>query len=202
MQCFKNICRGLSHREIAYIVAEFYLNDKNDNEPLRFGPIKNDLTVDEVYRLEVETFGYPISLHPLQPYRPIVSKRISFARDIPNKLGKHIYLLGMYITRKETQTSANEPMQFLTLEDETDVYECILFPKVFSEFGGVRSEFELSLRVNGRWSHPKDYGDRMEIVRGNMIPAYSTYCTLKDAMIYRDARNIAREDGDEIIITI
>ena len=41
----------------------------------------------------------------------------------------------------------------------------------------------------------------MEIVRGNMIPAYSTYCTLKDAMIYRDARNIAREDGDEIIIT-
>mgnify|MGYP005728109491 FL=1 len=136
-QCFKNICRGLSHREIAYIVAEFYLNDKDDNEPLRFGPIKNDLTVDETYRLEIETFGYPISLHPLQPYRPIVSKRISFATDIPNKLGKHIYLLGMYITRKETQTSANEPMQFLTLEDETDVYECILFPKVFSEFGDI-----------------------------------------------------------------
>ena len=136
-QCFKNICCELSHREIAYIVAEFYLNDKNDNEPLRFGPIKNDLSVDEIYRLEIETFGYPISLHPLQPYRPIVSKRISFARDIPNKLGKHIYLLGMYITRKETQTSANEPMQFLTLEDETDVYECILFPKVFSEFGDI-----------------------------------------------------------------
>ena len=76
-QCFKNICCELSHREIAYIVAEFYLNDKNDNEPLRFGPIKNDLTVDEIYRLEIETFGYPISLHPLQPYRSIVSKRIS-----------------------------------------------------------------------------------------------------------------------------
>ena len=72
---------------------------------------------------------------------------------------------------------------------------------VFSEFGGVRSEFELSLRVNGRWSHPKDYGDEMEIVRGNMIPAYSTYCMLKDAMIYRDARDRPREDGDEIIIT-
>ena len=136
-QCFKNICCKLSHREIAYIVAEFYLNDKSDNEPLRFGPIKNDLTAYEIYRLEIETFGYPISFHPLQPYRPIVSKRISFARDIPNKLGKHIYLLGMYITRKETQTSANEPMQFLTLEDETDVYECILFPKVFSEFGDI-----------------------------------------------------------------
>ena len=28
-------------------------------------------------------------------------------------------------------------MQFLTLEDETDVYECILFPKVFSEFSDI-----------------------------------------------------------------
>ena len=28
-------------------------------------------------------------------------------------------------------------MQFLTLEDETDIYECILFPKVFSEFGDI-----------------------------------------------------------------
>ena len=73
--------------------------------------------------------------------------------------------------------------------------------EVFSEFGGVRSEFELSLRVNGRWSQPKDYGDEMEIVRGNMIPAYSTYCMLEDAMIYRDARNMPREDGDEIVIT-
>ena len=73
--------------------------------------------------------------------------------------------------------------------------------EVFSKFGGVRSEFELSLRVSGKWSHPKDYSDEMEIVRGNMIPAYSTYCTLEDAMIYRDARDISKEDGDEIIIT-
>ena len=70
-QCLKYLL-WLSHREIAYIVAEFYLNDKNDNEPLRFGPIKNDLTVDEIYRLEIETFGYPISLHPLQPYRQLL----------------------------------------------------------------------------------------------------------------------------------
>ena len=136
-QCFRNICSGLSQREIAYIVAEYFLNDKNDNEPLRSGPIKNDLTADEIYRLEIDTFGYPISFHPLKPYRSIVSKRISFAKDIPNKLGEHIYLLGMYITRKETRTNSNELMQFLTLEDETDIYECILFPKVFSEFGDI-----------------------------------------------------------------
>ena len=59
------------------------------------------------------------------------------AKDIHKKLGQSIYLLGVYITRKETQTNRNESMQFLTLEDETDMYECILFPKVFSEFGDI-----------------------------------------------------------------
>jgi error-prone DNA polymerase len=28
-------------------------------------------------------------------------------------------------------------MEFLTLEDETDIYECVLFPKVFQEFGDI-----------------------------------------------------------------
>ena len=136
-QCFKYLCYEISHRQIAYIVAEFYLNSKNNNQPLHNGPIKKDLTADEIYRLEVDTFGYPVSVHPLEPYRPVVSKRISFAKDIHKKLGQSIYLLGVYITRKETQTNRNESMQFLTLEDETDMYECILFPKVFSEFGDI-----------------------------------------------------------------
>ena len=136
-QCFKYLCYEISHRQIAYIVAEFYLNSKNNNQPLHHGPITKDLTADEIYRLEVDTFGYPVSVHPLEPYRPVVSKRISFAKDIHKKLGQSIYLLGVYITRKEAQTNRNESMQFLTLEDETDMYECILFPKVYSEFGDI-----------------------------------------------------------------
>ena len=136
-QCFKYLCNEISHRQIAYIVAEFYLNSRNNNEPLHHGPIKKNLTADEIYRLEVDTFGYPVSVHPLEPYRSVVSKRIGFAKDIHKKLGQRIYLLGIYITRKETQTNHNESMQFLTLEDETDMYECILFPKVFSEFGDI-----------------------------------------------------------------
>ena len=136
-QCFKKLCRDKSHRQIAYIVAEFHLNGKDHNEPLSRAPFQEDLTKHEIYRLEIDSFGYPVSVHPLEPYRSIVSKRISFARDIPKKLGQYIYLLGVYVTRKETQTNRNESMQFLTLEDETDTYECILFPKVFAEFGDI-----------------------------------------------------------------
>jgi hypothetical protein len=32
--------------------------------------------------------------------------------------------------------------------------------------GGIRSEYELSLRIQGRFFHPRDYGNEMEIVQG------------------------------------
>ena len=34
-------------------------------------------------------------------------------------------------------TRQSEPMEFLTLEDETDIYECVLFPDVFKEYGDL-----------------------------------------------------------------
>ena len=135
-QCFKRLCNEKNHREIAYIVAEFYLNNDN-NEPLSNGPMKEELTKSELYQLECHTFGYPVSTHPLDLYRPFVSKNISFACDIPKRVGKSIYLLGVYITSKDTTTDENEQMKFLTLEDETEIYECVLFPKIFLELGDV-----------------------------------------------------------------
>jgi ATP-dependent Lhr-like helicase len=72
----------------------------------------------------------------------------------------------------------------------------------FREMGGVRSEYELSLRVQGRFFHPRDYGNEMELVQGVMIPGYSTYCTVRDAIIYRDARNIPPEPDDRRLLAL
>jgi ATP-dependent Lhr-like helicase len=74
--------------------------------------------------------------------------------------------------------------------------------EAFRELGGVRSEYELSLRVQGRFFHPKDYGNEMELVQGVMIPGYSTYCNVKDAIIYRDARNISPEPDDRRLLAL
>ena len=56
--------------------------------------------------------------------------------------------------------------------------------EAFREMGGIRSEYELSLRIQGRFFHPRDYGNEMEIVQGVMIPGYSTYCTVKLSLIH------------------
>jgi len=134
--CFNNLVLKMTHRELAYRVAGFYLQN-GEREPLRASPINYDLTPDDQYHMELETFGYPISVHPIARYRPMLSSRIKCARDIPKFIGQSIYLIGIYITRKETITRDSEPMEFLTLEDETDIYECILFPKIFQKFGDM-----------------------------------------------------------------
>jgi DNA polymerase III alpha subunit len=117
-------------------VAGFYLQN-GVREPLSTAPVKRELTADDTYRLELETFGYPLSVHPVARYRHLLSQRIKYARDIPQYFGQSIYLIGVYITRKESVTRQSEPMEFLTLEDETDIYECVLFPDVFKECGDL-----------------------------------------------------------------
>jgi ATP-dependent Lhr-like helicase len=74
--------------------------------------------------------------------------------------------------------------------------------EAFREMGGIRSEYELSLRIQGRFFHPRDYGNEMEIVQGIMIPSYSTYCTVRDALIYRDARNMIPKPEDRRLLAL
>jgi len=136
-QCFSELCTNRAHREIALIVAEYYLRDGQKGSPLAYGPITTELSDNEKYKIELGVFGYPINFHPLSIYRELISSRVSYAKDIPKYIGRSIYLIGVYITCKEIRTKAKESMQFLTLEDETDIYECIMFPKVFLEFGDI-----------------------------------------------------------------
>jgi error-prone DNA polymerase len=134
--CFNDLAFDHTHQEIAYKVAGYYL--QNTNRTVLSGtPFKNQIATEDLFRLESESFGYPVSVHPISIYRPILSRRIIQARDISYHYGKIIYLMGVCITRKESITKKSQPMQFLTLEDETDIYECVLFPDTFKEFGDL-----------------------------------------------------------------
>jgi len=134
--CFRSIAVGMSHQEIAYKIAGFYLQNGSQKS---FHPslLKEDLTLDEKYQLESDTFGFPVIVHPAAKYRPMLSKRIRYAKDIPDYHGRSIYLIGVYINRKESMTRTSDPMEFLTLEDESDIYECVLFPSVFKQYGDL-----------------------------------------------------------------
>ena len=134
--CFDTVTSKSNLQQIAYRVAGFYLQE-GYRKPLNTISLSHMSTENDRYNLELEAFGYPISIHPLEKYRYMLSKRIKYAREIPHHIGRSIYLIGLYITRKESRTRKSEPMQFLTLEDESDIYECVLFPNEFKEFSDM-----------------------------------------------------------------
>ena len=146
--CFNKIASVKSHQEIAYQVAGFYLQT-GSRKPLEIKPLSKNLTEEDRYNLELQVFGFPISIHPLAKYRPMLSHKIKYAKDIKYNIGQSIYLLGIYITSKESKTRKSEPMEFLTLEDESDIYECVLFPNVFEECGDLL-HWETLFIIRGR----------------------------------------------------
>ncbi len=154
--CFTELEREQSHQQIAFRIACHYLQDGEGEDILpSFG--NKRLTHAEKIRLERESFGFPVSEHPLTPWLPIFGDKIKKARDIPKYVGQTIQLAGVLITTKVTATRKDEPMEFLTLEDETDIYECVMFPDVFAEYGDLLN-----------W-------EKLFIIRGRVEMAFGVY---------------------------
>lgn len=145
--CFAALAPQLSYQEIALRVAYACLSEgrreTGDGRPEtgdmgRYSNVpRHELSPEEKVKLEIESFGFPISQHPLEKYLPLLAGRVKKAKDIPSFEGQTIHLAGVLITRKVTSTRKQEPMEFVTFEDETDIYECVMFPAAFKEYSDL-----------------------------------------------------------------
>jgi len=68
-----------------------------------------------------------------------------------------ITLAGVCLTTKTVKTRAGEPMEFLTFEDQTDLFECVLFPTKYKLFNDLV-----------RW-------ERLFLIRGKVEEAWGIY---------------------------
>lgn len=151
--CFNSLLPEATHQEIAYKVAYAYSPGE------KTWPIPNGnffkgrvASIAEKRQLEVRSFGFPVSEHPLEGYRTAIMQKvhaIQKAKDIPAYNGKIITLAGVHITRKMAVTKNKEPMTFVTFEDETDIYECVMFPRVFAQFADLLN-WEKVFLITGR----------------------------------------------------
>ncbi|HEV8352713.1 MAG TPA: DNA polymerase III subunit alpha [bacterium] len=86
-------------------------------------------------RHEVETLGFPIARHPLDLYATAVGKtQCVQAAELDQWRGRDVAMLGWLLTEKLTQTKRGEPMEFVTFEDSTGMYETSIFPDVFRKY--------------------------------------------------------------------
>jgi len=98
-------------------------------------PVAGGYPPDLMARHEVETLGFPLSFHPLDRYRRLLETLPHVpARDLHKWVGKEITLIGWQVTRKTVYTKAGDPMQFVSFEDRTGIYEAVIFPAVYHRY--------------------------------------------------------------------
>jgi DNA polymerase-3 subunit alpha/error-prone DNA polymerase len=97
-------------------------------------PVKKKTSDDELWE-EYRALGFLRRLHPLTLWRDKIRgmRRIK-ARDIGGLVGEWVRLLGWPVTQKEVWTKDGLTMSFLTFEDETALYETVIFPKVYNQY--------------------------------------------------------------------
>ncbi|WHZ25127.1 MAG: DNA polymerase III subunit alpha [Nitrospira sp.] len=95
-------------------------------------PIPPDYSLSRLIAEEVEVFGFPLRCHPLdlipatQYQPPMIS-----ASDMAHHVGRSITMLGVLITEKVVHTKHGDPMEFVSFEDVTGLYDATIFPDVY-----------------------------------------------------------------------
>ncbi|MCS7054257.1 MAG: hypothetical protein NZM09_11080 [Ignavibacterium sp.] len=94
-----------------------------------------NFSVEEICKVEFETFGYMVTKHPLYFFKEFVDdKSITKANQLPIKTGKYVKMIGWFMTSKRVRTSKGEIMKFLSLEDLTGTFEAVIFPDVYQKY--------------------------------------------------------------------
>jgi error-prone DNA polymerase len=125
--CFDSVADGLSRPGILW---QAYAHEKRKDP----GELPNPEEYTEYEKLEheIESFGFPLSCHPLDLYRANLAG-INFIKaiDLKTHVGKPVRILGWLIMEKLTQTKKGDPMEFVTFEDRSGIYEATFFPDTY-----------------------------------------------------------------------
>jgi len=97
---------------------------------------------------EFKYLGTTLDCHPLELWPRLFAQPRLSARDMDRHVGRRIRLLAWPITAKPVLTSSEEPMEFVSFEDETAIFEAVLFPDAYKRFRHLLFE-ESPLWVEG-----------------------------------------------------
>ncbi len=91
-------------------------------------------------RDEAEALGFLVSRHPLTLHRDhlLALRRSGVVPvrgiDLPRWAGRRVVAIGWLITGKVVTTKDDDPMEFISFEDTTAIYETTFFPRAYERF--------------------------------------------------------------------
>ncbi len=101
-------------------------------------------------RQEYDRLGFLCAGHPLALWKKKLGGRGPVrASAIPRLVGKDIRIAGWFVTRKPVLASSGQPMEFVSFEDETGIFETVFFPAVYRDYGELLEE-ERPYIIRGR----------------------------------------------------
>jgi len=84
---------------------------------------------------ELETLDFLISRHPLTLYRePLSRLRKVRGSDLHRHVGRRVTVAGWWVSGKVVTTKDDEPMEFISFEDTTALFETTFFPQAYARF--------------------------------------------------------------------
>jgi len=99
---------------------------------------------------ELERFGFLLSMHPMKYFRSRVKDRgVILGKELNRYAGRDVRLAGIMITTKTVLTKNEELMKFVSFEDETAIFETVLFPRVYEKWGR-QLEYMTPYLIKGR----------------------------------------------------
>lgn len=88
-----------------------------------------------VLRQETESLGFLVSRHPLTLFRQqwLRHKPIR-ASHLLDHAGRHVTMVGWWITTKTVEDKHGRPMEFICFEDTTAIFDATFFADVYAKF--------------------------------------------------------------------
>ncbi len=117
-------------------------------------PRRKEQPLQERLAQEYTCLGFLCDRHPLALWEKKIGRYPrARAAELPRLAGKTVSLVGWLVTRKDIFTAGGEPMEFVSFEDETDIFETVLFP---AGVPGIRTRAERATAL----LHPRPGGGR------------------------------------------
>lgn len=98
-------------------------------------PIPPEYSFEQRLTHELKLFGFPLSCHPLDLFQDVLARTPHVAaKDLAQHIGEDVTVIGWLVTEKIISTKKGEPMEFITLEDQTGLYDATVFPNTYRRY--------------------------------------------------------------------
>ena len=129
--CFDAIAGELTRPALLWRLYVSHAASQASTAP-SYLPIPPEYSFKQKLAHELDLFGFPLSCHPLDLFQSVLTHIPHVpAKDLMQHVGREVTVIGWLITEKLITTKTGEPMEFLTLEDQTGIYDATVLPHTY-----------------------------------------------------------------------